>query len=186
MTNQTRCMAKLDPRNGAMCVAMTLLIAAVSCGPRPDGQTVGDRTSCSGSRGDSDPVASTKVDLGPGTQTDIPYVPGPEARVVVRTADEWQSVWRRLADTLTMPALRFQDSAVVLVASRLYGSGPAELRIESVRRCHRDSSLIVFIQLRKAERQVDAPTRSLRAVEIPQSSIGPHPARFVERDTVVY
>jgi hypothetical protein len=179
---------------GAMQVAVATLVASASCVPRSASganetqrlSAQGDQSSCVGSRADSDPVAYTTVDLGPGTRRRVPFVPGPAERVLVQTADDWQSVWRRVADTLAVPRVGFRDSAVVLVASPVYGSGPGELRIEELRRCRSDSSLVVFVRLYAAARRQAYQSRSLRAVAIARINLGPHGVRFVDRDTVVY
>lgn len=154
------------------------VIAQADTAPRND-------SVCVGTPAGSVPVAFTRIDLGPGTRRDIPFVQGRDARLVIQTAKEWHTEWRRIADTLQSPPLGFGDSAVILVASGVYGSGPRELRIEEVRRCRDDSTLMVFVRLHTGARQVDYPSRSLRAVGVLRANVGTRAVRFVDRKPVI-
>ncbi|MEO6876976.1 MAG: hypothetical protein ABI205_00755 [Gemmatimonadaceae bacterium] len=139
---------------------------------------------CAGSATASDPVPYSTVDLGRRARGGIPYIEGPAIRAVVRSDSEWTRTWRAIADSVPRPQLDFRDSIVVVVASRVFTSGPVELNIEDVYRCRGDSAIVVSVRLHEHENKQDYGDRRLSAVELSRSAVGERFIRFIDLPTV--
>ena len=120
------------------------------------------------------------MSLGPSVHEGVGYVRGPQARVLVRTHDEWAKLWKVIGDTVPLPSVELGDSVLVVVASEDFGSGPARIEIEDVRRCRRDGKILALLRLHTQDQLNDYGDRSIRAVLVGRSYIGDQAIEFVD------
>lgn len=135
---------------------------------------------CSPSTVESDRVPFVRLSLGPSVHEGTGYVRGPRARVLVRTQDEWAQVWKIIGDATPRPDVQLGDSVLVVVASEEFGSGPARVEIEDVRRCRRDGTIIALLRLHTQDLLNDYGDRSIRAVLVGRSQLGNDTIAFVD------
>ena len=143
-------------------------------------------TACTGSPQDSDPVQSTPVRLfSQEAKASFPYPAGKPGRSVVRTQADWKRVWYQLVANQPLPHVNLRDSAVVIVASQVVGSGPYSVEIESIRRCKTGDEGVILVRTHRHYHQFDTPDRSVRAVSIPGSLAARYRFRFIDLPIVV-
>lgn len=125
----------------------------------------------------SKPVPFTRIDLGPaGTTTATRDALSKE---LIQTADEWKQRWRAFGEPTTPPALNFQDSVLVVVASPMLSTGPSSYEIEGVAKCIATDDLVIPVRLH-SDTTTKEPTRSIRAVQIARSEWQNHNITFYD------
>ena len=135
---------------------------------------------CPGPSRDSDAVPRSPVDLGPNTRGELAYVPGPAERTAVRSEAEWESAWKRAADTMPRPIVNLRDSILILVASQEYTTSPYRLEIEDIRKCRDGGDVVVLLRLHSQQQKNEYGARSMRALMISRSIAGTGAVRFVD------
>lgn len=108
------------------------------------------------------------------------YIPGPATFAAVGSQAEWTRAWKRIADTVQTPKINLDDSVILVLATREFGSGPVDLDVVRVRLCQEDSTASVEYRLHYSAAQLDYGDRAIRTVAVPRSILGTAAVRFVQ------
>lgn len=108
------------------------------------------------------------------------YIPGPATFAAVSSQAEWTRVWKHIADTLQTPEITLDDSIILVLATREFGSGPVDLDVVRVRLCQEDNIAWVEYRLHYSAMQQDYGDRAIRAVAVPRSVLGTAAVRYVQ------
>ena len=168
---------------------MSLVVAAlVACASQDAVKTANAeaRVVCPGSSAGWERVGFRRVDLGPLTHGGtIPILAGPAVRQVVANDADWHRLWSEIGDTAALPRVVFGDSVLVVVASRVVGSGPSRLEIEDVVECRGSRELVATLRVRSSEQKFEYPDRTIRGVLVPNAVVGQREIRFVDLPPVL-
>lgn len=165
-------------RNAALGVA---ILCAAACAPaREDAKSASVGNQCGPSDARSAQLPFVRVSLGPDVHDGVGYVRGPRARVLVNNPAEWAALWKTIGDTLPLPEVSFGDSALIVVASEEFPTGPNRVEIEDVRRCRDTGQIVVYLRLHTRQGGYDYSDRSIRAALLGKSRIGGRPLAFVD------
>ena len=107
------------------------------------------------------------------------FLPGVAYEGVVRDSAAWASLWPRVAENTPRPEIPFADSALIVVASREFASGPERVEIEDVRRCRRSGATVVYTRVHTSQMKLEAPDRSVVGVLVPRSAVAAGEPVFV-------
>ena len=168
-----------------LCLAMACFAACVSQ-DAVKAANAEARVICDGSSGEWDRVPFRRVDLGPLTHGGtIPILAGPAARRTVSTGADWARLWAEIGDTASLPRVALGDSMLVVVASRVFDSGPSRLEIEDLVECRGTGELVATLRLRSSDQKFDYPDRTIRGILVASEVVGRRDVRFVELPPVV-
>lgn len=188
----------IGARRASFAAGLTCLFALPACGPRAadkDQHTLNATTlsvvdtlaarTCGEDVSSTARVPFSRVRFGGRIDGGMPLIPGPEVRAVARTEDEWNAVWRRLADTVPSPSVSIGDSVLVVASSKELTSGPAELEIVDVRRCSRVPAVVVLTRLHRHELANDYGARPIAVGALARSGVSNSEVRFVDLPPVL-
>src|SRR6476646_8591229 len=102
--------------------------AALAVSPQSTTDSV-SRSVCDSSPNHWRGVEFTDVDWGKRMHQGLNYIPGPATFAAVGSKAEWTRAWKRIADTVQTPKINLDDSVILVLATREFGSGPVDLDV---------------------------------------------------------
>lgn len=132
-----------------------------------------------------DTIRIGRLDIGRAAWGGSYFVNGPRIEAVVEDHATWARLWPVIADTVALPLVDFDKSAVIVVATAFIGSSPTVLAIERVIRCRTSGGLTALLRLHWSPTRLDAGERSIRAVMVPRVAVAYRHVAFLELPPIV-